>query len=55
MSDSAANYKVYYTLSGPGLDEYPVGVFTLKPNTGMLTVLKTVDREEFPVFRVSVK
>ncbi|XP_068196000.1 desmocollin 2-like protein [Antennarius striatus] len=49
-SDSAATHNVYYTFSGPGFDEHPVGVFTLHRETGMLTVHKPVDREEFPSF-----
>ncbi|XP_068604477.1 desmocollin 2-like protein [Brachionichthys hirsutus] len=49
-SDSAAKHDVYYTFSGPGVDQHPVGVFSLNRDTGMLTVHKTVDREEFPSF-----
>lgn len=55
VSDSAATHDVYYTFSGPGYDKHPVGVFTLNRDTGMLTVHKTVDREEFPSFRLVTK
>ncbi|XP_070701530.1 desmocollin 2-like protein isoform X2 [Pempheris klunzingeri] len=52
VSDSEAKYDVYYTFSGPGYNQYPVGVFSLDRNTGMLRVHKPVDREEFSVFRL---
>ncbi|XP_019963162.2 desmocollin 2-like protein isoform X1 [Paralichthys olivaceus] len=50
VSDSEAIQDVYYTFSGPGYNEHPVGVFTLDRISGMLTVHKAVDREEFPMF-----
>ncbi|XP_070775800.1 desmocollin 2-like protein [Enoplosus armatus] len=50
VSDSSANQDVYYTFSGPGFNEHPVGVFSLDRNTGMLSVHQPVDREEFPSF-----
>ena len=55
MSDSEAHQEVYYTISGPGVDQHPVGVFSLDRDTGMLTIHAEVDREEFPRFEVSVK
>nr|XP_046264009.1 desmocollin 2 like [Scatophagus argus] len=55
VSDSASKYDVYYTFSGPGFNEHPVGVFTLNRQTGMLTVHKPVDREEFPSFTLVTK
>ncbi|XP_077376318.1 desmocollin 2-like protein isoform X1 [Festucalex cinctus] len=50
VSDTEAVHRVYYTLTGPGYDKYPEGVFRFNSQTGMLTVLKAVDREEFPQF-----
>uniref|UniRef100_A0A3B4ZHU3 Desmocollin-2-like n=1 Tax=Stegastes partitus TaxID=144197 RepID=A0A3B4ZHU3_9TELE len=50
VSDSDIKHNVYYTCSGPGVNEFPAGVFSLHRETGMLTVHKAVDREEFPVF-----
>ncbi|XP_077415151.1 desmocollin 2-like protein isoform X2 [Vanacampus margaritifer] len=50
VSDTEAEHRVYYTLTGPGFDKYPEGVFRFNSDTGMLTVLKAVDREEFPQF-----
>ncbi|KAM9349583.1 desmocollin 2-like protein [Symphorus nematophorus] len=55
VSDSSAKYDVYYTFSGSGVDQHPVGVFTLDRDTGMLTVHKPVDREEFPSFTITTK
>ncbi|XP_064791759.1 desmocollin 2-like protein [Oncorhynchus masou masou] len=49
-SDSSAAYKVYYTLSGPGVTEDPVGVFSVVKETGMLKVHRAVDRELTPQF-----
>lgn len=54
ISDASAKESVYYTLSGPGLDQYPEGVFSFDGQTGQLSLMKTVDREEFPLFEVSV-
>ncbi|KAM9790901.1 desmocollin 2-like protein [Syngnathus typhle] len=50
VSDSEASRQVYYTLTGAGYDKYPEGVFRFDSDSGMLTVLKPVDREEFPQF-----
>lgn len=51
-SDSSNVYNVYYVISGPGVDEQPVGVFSVEPNSGMLRVHKAVDREQYPQFKV---
>uniref|UniRef100_A0A8C6UXC0 Desmocollin 2 like n=1 Tax=Neogobius melanostomus TaxID=47308 RepID=A0A8C6UXC0_9GOBI len=50
VSDSEATNPVFYTLTGPGYDQHPVGVFGFDGNTGMLQVNKPVDREEYPLF-----
>uniref|UniRef100_A0AAV2JPY4 Cadherin domain-containing protein n=1 Tax=Knipowitschia caucasica TaxID=637954 RepID=A0AAV2JPY4_KNICA len=50
VSDSEIKYPVYYTLSGPGFNEAPVGVFSFDRKTGMLSINKAVDREEYPIF-----
>uniref|UniRef100_A0A8C8JW74 Cadherin domain-containing protein n=1 Tax=Oncorhynchus tshawytscha TaxID=74940 RepID=A0A8C8JW74_ONCTS len=49
-SDSSATRSVYYTISGPGVTEEPVGVFSVVMETGMLRVNKVVDRERTPQF-----
>uniref|UniRef100_A0A8C7D4S5 Desmocollin-2 n=1 Tax=Oncorhynchus kisutch TaxID=8019 RepID=A0A8C7D4S5_ONCKI len=54
-SDSSATRSVYYTISGPGVTEDPVGVFSVVMETGMLRVNKVVDRERTPQFVVSSK
>lgn len=54
ISDASAKEKVYYTLTGPGLDQYPEGVFSFDGSTGQLSLMKSVDREEFSSFEVSV-
>ncbi|XP_010742116.3 desmocollin 2-like protein [Larimichthys crocea] len=53
VSDSEINHKVYYTLSGPGVDSHPGNVFSLDRYSGMLTVHRAVDREEFPRFNLT--
>ncbi|XP_064202385.1 desmocollin 2-like protein [Anguilla rostrata] len=50
-SDTSQNYSLYYVISGPGVTEYPEGVFSVVRLTGMLKVHKPVDREQFPVFK----
>ncbi|XP_069013535.1 desmocollin 2-like protein [Embiotoca jacksoni] len=55
VSDSEVTHNVYYTISGPGVDENPVGMFKINSETGMLTVFGPVDREEFPVFKMVVR
>ncbi|XP_061550628.1 desmocollin 2-like protein [Phycodurus eques] len=50
VSDTEGVHRVYYTLTGPGYNKHPEGVFRFDNKTGMLTVLKAVDREEYPQF-----
>lgn len=47
-------YDIIYTISGPGVDQPPVGLFQINPKTGELYVNGLVDREEFPRFPVSI-
>ncbi|CAN9502826.1 unnamed protein product [Ophioblennius macclurei] len=54
VSDSQQNHSVYYTISGPGVNEYPTELFSLNTETGMLSVHNTIDREEFPSFKLKV-
>ncbi|XP_076000751.1 desmocollin 2-like protein [Genypterus blacodes] len=51
VSDSDVNRKVYYKISGQGVNETPVGFLSINEDTGMLTMLKTIDREEFPILK----
>lgn len=50
VSDAEQKYSVYYTLSGPGYNEAPVGVFEFDRNSGILSRNKPVDREVYPSF-----
>nr|XP_040027754.1 LOW QUALITY PROTEIN: desmocollin 2 like [Gasterosteus aculeatus aculeatus] len=54
VSDAEAQFRLYYTIGGPGVDQPPVGVFSLN-RTGTLFVHKQVDREEFPRFTLTVR
>ncbi|XP_010774155.1 desmocollin 2-like protein [Notothenia coriiceps] len=55
VSDSEARQTVYYTISGPGVNQHPVGVFSLDRDSGMLVVHKPVDREKFPKFTLMIR
>nr|XP_015209376.1 PREDICTED: desmocollin-2-like isoform X1 [Lepisosteus oculatus] len=44
-SDSAQDNNVYYRIFGPGVDQAPVGLFSVESN-GLLKVHRSVDREE---------
>ncbi|XP_012683281.2 desmocollin-2 [Clupea harengus] len=48
-SDSSVNHTVYYMISGPGVDEDPVGVISVDL-FGMLRLHRAVDREKYPQF-----
>lgn len=41
-----------YYLSGPGVDQPPVGVFGVDRNTGYVKIFSILDREETPFFHV---
>lgn len=43
-----------YYLSGPGVDEDPVGVFGVDRNTGIVNVYSLLDREKVAFYRVRV-
>lgn len=52
MSDSSATRKVYYTINGPGFNQNPMNVFSFDSDSGMLYVLRPIDREVNPSFTV---
>uniref|UniRef100_A0A8C8DUS1 Desmocollin 2 like n=1 Tax=Oryzias sinensis TaxID=183150 RepID=A0A8C8DUS1_9TELE len=53
-SDSAREHDVYYTISGPGADLDPKGVFSLNRDTGLLQVHKSLDREEIEEYKFKI-
>ncbi|KAG7488411.1 hypothetical protein MATL_G00034310 [Megalops atlanticus] len=54
-SDSSVNYSVYYRISGPGVTEPPIGLFSVSSETGMLKVHRPVDREQYAQFIFEAK
>ncbi|XP_072297664.1 desmocollin 2-like protein [Eucyclogobius newberryi] len=54
VSDASAKYSVYYTLSGPGYNEAPVGLFNFDRKTGMFSINKPMDREQYARFELLV-
>ncbi|XP_054482774.1 desmocollin 2-like protein [Anoplopoma fimbria] len=55
VSDSSINFPVYYTISGPGVDEEPKGLFSLNQDTAVLTMHSTIDREQYPKFTLKAR
>ncbi|MGH0149405.1 UNVERIFIED_CONTAM: hypothetical protein FKN15_038253 [Acipenser sinensis] len=51
QSDSSQNYNVLYKIYGKGVDQSPVGLFSVVPETGMLRVHRAVDREEISEYK----
>ncbi|KAL1257097.1 hypothetical protein QQF64_012642 [Cirrhinus molitorella] len=45
-STAADSKKMIYDIKGPGADQPPIGLFTVKKYTGWLFVTKSLDREE---------
>ncbi|KAM9224337.1 desmocollin-3 isoform 2-T2 [Dugong dugon] len=50
QSDAAQNYTIFYSISGPGVDQEPLNLFYIEKNTGNLYCTRPVDREEYDVF-----
>lgn len=50
-NDNSNNHK--FKISGMGVDENPLGIFTIHETTGDVFVHKPIDREEFEIFHVS--
>ncbi|XP_063293856.1 cadherin-1-like [Pelobates fuscus] len=46
--------KVFYSITGPGADTPPVGLFIVERATGWLNVTKPLDREDIPMFTLFV-
>ena len=45
-------YQVTFEIHGMGVDEYPQGVLTVDRMTGVVSVHKSVDYEEFKELKV---
>lgn len=52
-SDHDKNRSLRYSVTGPGADQPPTGIFTIDPISGELSVNKPLDREHIPSFHVS--
>ncbi|XP_072219320.1 desmocollin 2-like protein [Leuresthes tenuis] len=52
VSDASATRKVFYSISGPAVDQ--LKLFSMESDTGRLSVLGAVDREQYPSFTLMV-
>ncbi|XP_048363876.1 desmocollin-1-like isoform X2 [Sphaerodactylus townsendi] len=52
FSDTAQNYNITYSISGPGVDQPPLNYFYIERETGNLFVTGPIDREEYPEFKI---
>ncbi|XP_007487270.2 desmocollin-2 isoform X2 [Monodelphis domestica] len=52
QSDSAQKYTVYYSISGPGVDQNPLNLFYIEKDTGNLFCTGPVDRETYEAFEL---
>uniref|UniRef100_A0A8D0C6F7 Cadherin domain-containing protein n=1 Tax=Salvator merianae TaxID=96440 RepID=A0A8D0C6F7_SALMN len=51
-SDTAQNFDIRYSISGPGADKPPLNVFYIEEETGNLFVTCPIDRETYPEFQL---
>lgn len=54
-SDKENYTKISYSLSGPGVDEPPLNVFSVDPNSGFVKIHSVLDREEVSHYNVKTK
>ncbi|XP_043744710.1 desmocollin-2 isoform X3 [Cervus elaphus] len=52
QSDTAQNYTIYYSISGPGVDKEPRNLFYVERDTGNLFCTRSIDRETYPSFEL---
>ncbi|XP_029447032.1 desmocollin-3-like [Rhinatrema bivittatum] len=52
QSDTQENYTIFYSISGEGVNLPPVDLFFIKSETGQIYVTRTIDREEYPQFKI---
>ncbi|KAM9055210.1 desmocollin-3 isoform 3-T3 [Megaptera novaeangliae] len=55
QSDEEQNYTIVYSISGPGVDQEPLNLFSMDGKTGNLYCTQPVDREEYDVFDLIVR
>lgn len=55
ISDIQAYESLTYTISGPGVDQPPIGLFVVDPKTGCLNITGQVDREKNPEFKLTAQ
>ncbi|XP_055994175.1 desmocollin-2 isoform X2 [Sorex fumeus] len=53
QSDTAQNYTIYYSISGPGVDIEPKNLFYVERDTGNLYCTRSVDREQYESFKLT--
>ncbi|XP_045043791.2 desmoglein-3 isoform X2 [Desmodus rotundus] len=51
-SDFQAQQTIFYRISGRGIDQPPLGIFVVNPNTGEINITSIVDREKTPSFNI---
>lgn len=51
-SDKENYTKIFYSLSGPGVDKPPINRFRVDQNTGFVTLHSILDREEISEYIV---
>uniref|UniRef100_A0A671QZP6 Cadherin-2-like n=1 Tax=Sinocyclocheilus anshuiensis TaxID=1608454 RepID=A0A671QZP6_9TELE len=52
QSDRDKSNTLRYSVTGPGADQNPTGLFIIDPITGILSVTKPLDREHIPNFHL---
>ncbi|XP_061635398.1 cadherin-2-like isoform X2 [Phyllopteryx taeniolatus] len=51
-SDRDKSWMLRYSVTGPGADQPPMGIFIINPISGQLSVTKPLDREHIPNFHL---
>ncbi|KAG8570980.1 hypothetical protein GDO81_011493 [Engystomops pustulosus] len=52
QSDTQLDYDIIYSITGQGVDQDPIGLFTINEKTGDIYINAQVDREQYPFFQV---
>ncbi|XP_049756666.1 desmocollin-1 isoform X1 [Elephas maximus indicus] len=50
QSDTAQNYTIFYSISGPGVDKEPFNLFYIDKDTGDMFCTRSIDREQYQQF-----